>query len=618
MFNEALKHGFVRVDRLRMIVVGQDGAGKSSFVDSLLNRQFEKNKASTEGAAIVMAHTSADGWVPKDGKEHLDFLMAQGCSERSHSEHEKIAESDPPSFGSDVRSTASTESLQSDLKKLETETKTLTANQKLIMKSYFAERQKEGDHSNQSRKVRDIWDLGGQEVFLSTHSALMPDNEKFGLSIYVIVMDVSKALSEKAVSFHRSANGKVTDLTDDLGWIRLNGDFPLYWLGTIKAAYDETKQGNHWLGKDEGVDSPPVFVIGSHRDVLNDSRRFPDLAAVEEWLQKQANLFDEVIKEVDLSENGLESRIVLPQADGDLVKGVNFVKKIFLVDNSVSGQSESQCRTVRKIRKLVDLMSAAYNSKMEKMPLFWAYLEKLLFLWEKSMKTVVAKIEEIAQLAIVCNISKLDEVLEALKYLANVGAILYYPNVDGLREIVYTNPTWVVKALSAFVGAEWHVPNMMTPWKRLKEKGVLSNDLFDRRFEQIRRQVDGQADASGDAERVKFEKEHWKRLLTHLDVIAPSAAPGEFFVPSMISPETLKSPNQLDDNPGVSCYPGALVIVPTNVKFVPECLFFRLVTRFLRLYPNRPKLFRHRCFFRVQDSNPSVEGNTHGYMIYLI
>ena len=44
IYDEALKRGSVTVNRSRLIVVGQDRAGKSCLVDSLLNRPFEINK----------------------------------------------------------------------------------------------------------------------------------------------------------------------------------------------------------------------------------------------------------------------------------------------------------------------------------------------------------------------------------------------------------------------------------------------------------------------------------------------------------------------------------------------------------------------------------------------
>ena len=77
IYDNALKRGSVAVDRCRVTVVGQDGAGKSCLVDSLLDRPFEEGKASTEGAALEMTHATAIGWKSIERRNHLDPLVAK-------------------------------------------------------------------------------------------------------------------------------------------------------------------------------------------------------------------------------------------------------------------------------------------------------------------------------------------------------------------------------------------------------------------------------------------------------------------------------------------------------------------------------------------------------------
>ena len=276
IYDEALKRGSVTVNRSRLIVVGQDRAGKSCLVDSLLNRPFESEKASTEGAAVAMTHTAASVWVATDSKDHLDPLIAQGVyrmnqqQSASKSSHDnspefshvdkssedfdsKIAESEVHASEAEVDSASSLEALGNDLKAMGIEAKMLTPNQQELVSTFLENKPSEEDLNRQSLGVRDIWDLGGQEVYLATHSALMPDNKTFCLTMYMIVMDISKSLSDKAESIHQSSDGDVVDQTNELGWIRTNGDFPFYWFGSITAAHEETKRGDHWLGEDEEV-----------------------------------------------------------------------------------------------------------------------------------------------------------------------------------------------------------------------------------------------------------------------------------------------------------------------------------------------------------------------------
>eukprot|EP00118_Oscarella_pearsei_P018496 m.189631 g.189631 ORF g.189631 m.189631 type:complete len:115 (+) comp39418_c0_seq2:1054-1398(+) len=78
----ACKFGTVPVSRCRLIVVGQDGAGKSCFIDSLLDRPYKSKNPSTRGIAIDTAITAAKGrgdggpWSPCD--DYLDKYIAAG------------------------------------------------------------------------------------------------------------------------------------------------------------------------------------------------------------------------------------------------------------------------------------------------------------------------------------------------------------------------------------------------------------------------------------------------------------------------------------------------------------------------------------------------------------
>ena len=645
IYDEALKRGSVTVNRSHVIVVGQDGVGKSCLVDSLLNRPFERNKASTEGAVVEMTHTAARGWKATDSKDHLDSLVAQGCyrmkrqmsesksTQESSSDFSKqskdldteLDESDDaeeaeilPESKNSPEMTSPDEVINNDLKAVGLEAKTLTPDQQRLVHRYLEDKPSEEELRRRALGVRDIWDLGGQEVYLATHSALMPDNTTFGLTIYMVVMDISKSLSKKVQSFHRSSDGKVINQTNELGWICTNGDFPLYWFGSITAAHEETKIGEHWLGRDEDVRPPPVFAIGSHRDVLDiDKERFSDSASVKEWLSEQERLFEQL-----LSDSEFVKHIVLPKKrgvkeDDDVFREMaHFVNRIFLIDNSVSG-SESPCNGVNEIRDRVDRMTMTYWKGMKKQPLYWVYLERLLFRWSKDMKTVVAKVDEIADLAqylAICNISSHDEVEVALKYLANVGSILYYPEVDGLKDVVFTSPEWVIKALSAFVTAAEPGPLMEPKWRILKKSGVMSNDLMKYRLKQMRVALSYDLKVANQ-EQIEDENRLIVRLLELLDVITPvEGSPQiEFYVPSMLRTPFLPSPTHWESlsNSQPSArhgLPAPLIVLPKKLKFVPECLFFRLITRFLKVYPSKPRLSRHQCIFLAQDKDSSVEG----------
>ena len=210
-------------------------------------------------------------------------------------------------------------------------------------------------------------------------------------------------------------------------------------------------------------------------------------------------------------------------------------------------------------------------------------------------------------------------------YLANVGAILYYPEVDGLKDIVFTSPTWVIKALSAFVTASKPGPNLEPEWNYLKKTGIMSSELMKYRLKQMRqgaKSVSGGSDSSEDdnPESIENENKLIVRLLQLLDVIAPLAelSANEFYVPSMLRESFLSSRTRWEEHTYSSLFPAPLIVIPTKLKFVPECLYFRLVTRFLNLYSKKPRVSRHQCIFLVNDEESSVRGTRAQQYMFLL
>ena len=200
IYDKALQRGFVSINRSRVIVVGQDGAGKSCLVDSLLNRPFEREKASTEGAAVTMSHTAASGWKATENKEYLDPLIAEGCYRSNLQQTALTASASKPISSAEVKKPLS--QLKEALKahhrasRVKTkserraevvciEAKTLTHNQQALVTDFLADKRSESDLRERTISVRDLWDLGGQEVYLATHSALMPNSSTFDLTIYI-------------------------------------------------------------------------------------------------------------------------------------------------------------------------------------------------------------------------------------------------------------------------------------------------------------------------------------------------------------------------------------------------------------------------------------------------
>ena len=110
---------------------------------------------------------------------------------------------------------------------------------------------------------------------------------------------------------------------------------------------------------------PPVFAIGTHRDD-SEKEKFPNSDSVKEWLMDQGKLLEE-----SLSDSDFKKHIVIPKPkkDKNFHEMTHFIKRIFLIENSVSG-SGFPCKCVEEIRERVDRMTTAYWKPAKKQPLF--------------------------------------------------------------------------------------------------------------------------------------------------------------------------------------------------------------------------------------------------------
>jgi len=102
IYERALKHGSVPVNRFRLIIVGQDGVGKSCFVDSLLDRPFEKDKPSTDGIAIDLAMKVVKGdeksWKCCDNYREGQYLSLYFAAAYDKTREQVLSESDQESL----------------------------------------------------------------------------------------------------------------------------------------------------------------------------------------------------------------------------------------------------------------------------------------------------------------------------------------------------------------------------------------------------------------------------------------------------------------------------------------------------------------------------------------
>ena len=111
-----------------------------------------------------------------------------------------------------------------------------------------------------------LWDLGGQERYLTSHAALIPTESEYTVCMYLLVIDISKPLGDEAESTYR-LGGTSADVPLELLNIEYNRDFPRHWFTSIGISHPSDNVSSSYLGENlKGVSYPAVLIAATHID----------------------------------------------------------------------------------------------------------------------------------------------------------------------------------------------------------------------------------------------------------------------------------------------------------------------------------------------------------------
>ena len=412
-----------------------------------------------------------------------------------------------------------------------------------------------------------ICDFGGQEPFLTAHASLMPAGS---LSVYLLVFNGALRLTDKAESWHvTEGKGKIPQ---KLVRMKTNDDFLKHWSSSAHIAHPPEKHAT-FIGEDEDVKYPAIFLVSTHRKTA-------DVEVIEENNRHLKTLFQE---------KDIRSHFVNATSTDNPYM-------FFLVENKTSG-TVNEDRTASEIRTRVDAMTRSFYERQDVQPARWLKFEIVLSLLKSLTDRSIAKMSRIREVAQECCIDTTNGELErALKHLAHVGSVFYFPDVAVLKDFVFHDADWLINLLASFVGSahtEPAAPKLIPHWERAIKSGFLSTDLVNNLLQQ--------------AKVSKDEYDAAKGILDYFDIITETKEGSED--KRYVSPCFLQG-----DFEGQSEYskafssnrkdrlPPPLVLFVEDIVFFPESFFFRLVTRFFRR--RRERIFdgllrRNRIVFSV-------------------
>ena len=277
----------------------------------------------------------------------------------------------------------------------------------------------------------DFYDFAGQLVFHASHPTFLSSR-----AIYILTFNLNQINSEyKASNGDKAAtnkNGKVNQVSE------CDMDSIFFWLNTVYM----------FTASDRNI-QPHVILVGTHADKIPKANR--DQVADMCFREIRSSLADSPLRHI-LSD------------------------KEFAVDNTKkTDPCFAQLQTeILKLARLQPWWG-------EKTPSRWLPLDREIQL-AKNTGLKVLSIGEVRALNIrlEVKIPNEDELEMFLQFLHDMGEILYF-NEPTLRDFVVLDPVWLIDALKALITADRFAirsPQQANKWKRFCETGIINKSTI--------------------------------------------------------------------------------------------------------------------------------------------
>ena len=438
-YAKALKQGVVPAAYIRLMFIGEGGSGKTSLLDGLMNNPFQDadstalvdtRSVSFQWIQSVNAH---DAWKPHTEKDEVMMLAAQ-----SHAFVEGRVESKPTS----------------KVKLFDMPGKSLDHLKEVVKDSRFAVKAYEIQasvleevisqalelpYTNKNPDVvLNIWDCGGQPVFLDIISAFLTSRTMF-LLLFNASLNLDGMYKEMWRHGGKSFPGREKNITHRqlmMQWMQL--------IYTSLVAKDEDCQqsdaSSTWAILPE---YPKSMIIGTHYDKINCQEAKSILQSLESTCDDAA--FRELI--VDM----------------------------MIVDNTTAGRGVREDPGYKCIRENIHKFA---QSLVIPTPIAWGAFRKAM---QKAAATSpILTYSQSCIIAEQCGIPK-DTVPSVLHFYHQLGAMLHYSTIPSLANTIITEPKWLVEQLQKLLMPDWYQKrpkHLSRMWKWLEKRGVLVEEFY--------------------------------------------------------------------------------------------------------------------------------------------
>ncbi|XP_044169030.1 uncharacterized protein LOC114949727 isoform X4 [Acropora millepora] len=548
-FQKAMQTGRkVKVYRGRIMLLGQDRAGKTSLRKSLLGLPFDPERESTVGVEV----DEVEKWMPierKKGEDNIARFIFRGLRGSETLDNDSTA-ADP-----NVEEGKTTDQLEE--KKDHKEPKlSPDGEENLVDKNELSNELQLNSNLNftelaarysQSRPEDDIkseevilslWDFAGQHLYYASHSVFLSAR-----AVYILVYNLNKNLLATAEPCVRQG---LSDIRLDNPNDETNLDNLLSWLVSVHNIRSAANENVAHQQTKLSYQRPPVIIVGTNLD-----QPFEELATT-------------------------EKRIWYSIIGKEYAKHV--ITTLFAVDNRTENDEG-----VRKLRDKIMEVLKGEPYMPEEVPLRW-------FNFERAVDALVAKqtyfmgLDQLRSvIRLDCHIEDEEEVTTMLNFYHDLGVIVKH------GQTVVLQAQWLIdlfKQLITVPPCNEATSLHLNCWKELEEHGILGESPVDHVFSKFSDKGLCKQDILG------MMEQHGLIAKFSVDT-GENRDEQRYFVPTQLG----SSQSKLDEIKLCECDPCPLVLHFLD-GFVPHGLFPQLVSKFIHWCSKNglkktPQLFRN-------------------------
>ena len=426
----AMKEGEAESRDLQVLLVGAENTGKTSLISSFLGEKFVEGQSATEGAEVEVCRIYSKNWSRISDTDLTNLLHDQFIDQfRNCARLIPVFKSDEnlaPSSHNVVESTGhgvvSTESVVTS--SINSVGNSISEpHPRDVIEACSNTVQYDADSLNAV-----VWDFPGQVIYHNSHSVFISES-----GVPVVTFNASGELSDEVVA--REGSPQPAECCTVSSSIH-------YWLQIVDSMCSAK-------GK--------VILAGTHIDQIHRNMKKARKIAKER---------------------------ILPQLEKQL-HGKPYARCLFGYSEGLLSALEQCCFFVsnkcrdEEMEHLRNTVIKAASSLRQKQPIFFLKIERALLQHKESIisKSMLLDLVIKVTFPIGENSSEFDGIV---RYFYDKRTILYFGEIESLRDLVILSPNWLAKLFSYVIAARSYKigTGVDKAWDRLKKYGILEDGLI--------------------------------------------------------------------------------------------------------------------------------------------